>query len=76
MNQGDLDVAVLHALSESTPSHVLNLAERLEEHPVAIDQACARLHGNGYIESTTRGTYEITNRGQRRLNGPVADVER
>ncbi len=76
MNQRDLDVAVLHALGESTPTHVLNLAERLGEHPVAIDHACARLHGNGYIESTTRGTYDITDRGQRRLGGPVADVER
>lgn len=76
MNQGDLDVAVLHALSESTPTHVLNLSERLGEHPITIDHACARLHGNGYIESTTRGTYNLTDRGQQRLNEPVADVER
>jgi Mn-dependent DtxR family transcriptional regulator len=68
MCQKQLEWSILQALSERTSSHVIDLADQIEEHPVAVDQACARLHNEGYITPSSHGIYDITTRGQRRID--------
>lgn len=63
-----LDRAILGALSERTALHVIDLAGQIDEHPIEVDQACARLHEEGYITPSAHGIYDVTTRGQRRLD--------
>lgn len=62
-----LEAAVLAALADRAPQSGIDLASSLEEHPVAVDQACTRLHDEGYVRSVSCGTYAITVEGRRRL---------
>lgn len=60
-----VDLVTLDELADQSPLHVLEIAERTDEHPVAVDQACARLHDTGAILSVGRGKYELTETGRR-----------
>ncbi|WP_207592825.1 MarR family transcriptional regulator [Halomontanus rarus] len=67
MRQQRLERDVLRAVAERRPIRVTDLADRVDEHPVAVDRACRRLHDEGHISSAGRGVYDVTERGQRRL---------
>lgn len=69
MSSDRLEHVTLSVLAEQAPLHVLDIAEEADEHPVAIDLACARLHDRGDIWSAGLGQFDITEQGQRRCNG-------
>ncbi len=68
MPKKQLEAAILRALSEQTALHVMDLAEQIEEHPLTVDQACAQLHEEGYITTSSHGIYDVTTYGERRLD--------
>lgn len=59
-----LDPAVLDAVAEQSPVHVLDLAGRLDEHPVAVDLACARLRDRGDVRLVGRAEYALAETGR------------
>lgn len=69
MSPDRLDNVTLSVLADHAPLHVLDIAEQADEHPVAIDLACARLHDRGDICSVGLGRYDITDQGRRRCDG-------
>lgn len=68
-----LDWLTLDVLADRSPIHVLEIAERTEEHPVSVDLACARLHDEGDIRSVGLGQYELTEQGRQRLDDRLED---
>lgn len=69
MSTDRLEHVTLSVLAEQAPLHVLDIAGEADEHPIAIDLACARLHDRSDICSVGLGQYDITDQGQRRYNG-------
>lgn len=67
MSQEQREWRILQALADCTALHIIDLAKQIEEHPVAVDRACARLHNEDYISLSGYGIYDVTTRGQRRL---------
>jgi predicted transcriptional regulator len=61
------EVEVLETLADSSPQHVMEIANIADTHPITIDQTCAHLHDEGYIYPLGRGLYEITKEGEQRL---------
>lgn len=51
---------ILHVLDADGPLHVMEIAEQIEGHPITVDQACARLHNDGYISPIGGGRYRVT----------------
>lgn len=76
MSRDRIERRVLETLADRASLHVLALAERTDEHPVSVDQACARLHDGGYIRPVGRGVYGVTDRGRRRLRETGDDRRR
>lgn len=68
MSKKQLESAILRALSDRTALHVMDLAEQIEEHPLTVDKACAQLHEDGYITTSSHGIYDVTTYGERRLD--------
>lgn len=66
MTTDRLEQVTLSTLAERAPLHVLDVADQADEHPIAVDMACARLHERGDIRSVGLGQYEITDQGHRR----------
>lgn len=75
MSREHIESDILQTLAERAPLHVTDLTEQVDNHPVAVDQACARLHDDGYIFPSGHGVYDITDCGQRRLDELVATLE-
>ncbi|MBZ6495903.1 MarR family transcriptional regulator [Natrinema longum] len=71
MSRRQLERTVLEALADGEPRYAVDLAARIDEHPVTVEGACDRLHENGGIRSVGCRRYEITATGHRRL----ADVQ-
>ncbi|UTF53296.1 transcriptional regulator [Natronosalvus rutilus] len=71
MHQAHLERPILRALEEGSSMHVIDLAERLEAHPVTVDLACDRLYEEGCLAPSRQGTYAVTDRGRRRLEASV-----
>lgn len=63
-----LDATVLAVLARESPAHVVDIAASLDEHPVTVDQACARLHDRGAIRPANHGVYTLTEQGTRRCD--------
>lgn len=63
-----MDHAVLRALETDGPLHVMEIATRIEGHPITVDQACARLHDDGFISPIGGGRYRLTEEGSAQLN--------
>lgn len=59
--------SVLAKIAEHRPVHVVDLAERLDEHPIAIDQACARLQKTDHVRPVAGGRYTLTDEGRQQL---------
>lgn len=76
MRQKQLESDILQTLAECAPLHVMDLTEEVDDHPVTVDQACARLHDDGHIFPSGHGVYDITDRGQQRLDELVANLEK
>lgn len=64
-----MEQRILERLQQRGPLHVMELANALDDHPVAVDRSCYRLHQDGYIETHTAGVYELTDAGARHLDG-------
>lgn len=62
------EVNILEILAKRSPSHVMDIANSVESHPITVEHTCARLHKEGCISPLGRGLYEITEDGKRRLN--------
>lgn len=60
---------ILQVLDMDGPLHVVDIASHLDAHPVSVDQACARLHDEGYIRSIGGGRYDLTENGSEHLIG-------
>ncbi|WP_255191627.1 hypothetical protein [Natronobeatus ordinarius] len=52
-----IEEQIRETLSEHGELHVLELADRLEEHPLTVENACTRLHQNEDIVPTGRGVF-------------------
>lgn len=52
-----IEEQIRETLSEHGELHVLELADRLEEHPITVEKACARLHRNEVITPAGRGVF-------------------
>jgi predicted transcriptional regulator len=61
------EVKVLETLADSSPQHVMEIADVADTHPITIDQTCSHLHDEGYIYPLGRGLYKITKEGEQRL---------
>ncbi len=59
--------SVLRALSLDAPLHIIEIADRIDEHPIAVDQACSQLHDDEYITTIGGGRYCLTDDGQELL---------
>ena len=59
---------ILHVLDSDGPLHVLEIASRIDGHPITVDQTCARLHNDGYISPIGGGRYRLTEDGKELLN--------
>ncbi|GAB7095197.1 hypothetical protein JCM30237_23500 [Halolamina litorea] len=62
-----LELAVLGAIDARPPVHMIDLADAVGEHPVAVERVCSRLHEDGYIRPDTHGLYTPTEAGRQRL---------
>lgn len=58
---------ILQILDAGGPLHVVEIASQIDEHPVIVDQVCARLHDESYIRSIGGGRYRLTDDGSERL---------
>ncbi|SEP98103.1 hypothetical protein [Natrinema salaciae] len=66
MSRTDLEREILDALVD-TPQYAVDLAAEIDEHPVAVEQACDRLRDAAAVRSLGCRRYEITATGRRRL---------
>jgi len=64
---GELEAAILRAVDDRPPVHLIDLADAVDDHPVAVERACARLDEDGYIRPAPEGLYTLTGAGRRRL---------
>jgi Mn-dependent DtxR family transcriptional regulator len=63
-----LEAIILKTLTEQQAVHVIDLSQQIDEHPVAVDQACARLHDQGYLTLSNHGVYDVTDQGRNQLD--------
>ncbi|WP_248898391.1 transcriptional regulator [Haloplanus halobius] len=61
----ELDREVLAILGDESPLHVMDIARTADQHPITVDQTCARLHEHGQIHPVGRGLYKIIDDGKR-----------
>lgn len=54
---------ILYVLDADGPQHVIEIAAQIEGHPITVDQACARLHNDGYISPIGGGRYRVSDDG-------------
>jgi len=55
-----LEREILDALADGTPSYAVDLAATIDEHPVAVEHACDRLHEDGrFGRSAASGTRSL-----------------
>ena len=73
MHRECIEREILEALVRCAPLRVMELTKRIDEHPIAVDNACARLHDEGAILPLGRGKYVISESGRRRLAGSTHD---
>lgn len=66
MSRTDIERKILETLADE-PHYVVDLAARIDEHPVTVEGASERLRDAGEIRSTRCRRYEITAVGRRRL---------
>lgn len=64
-----LEQEILDALADGTPSYVVDLAATIDEHPVAVEHACDRLHEDGSVRSIGCQRYAITASGRHQIAG-------
>jgi DNA-binding Lrp family transcriptional regulator len=62
----DLRRAVLAALAADGPLDIVELAERIDDHPLTVDRVCTRLRRDGAIRTIGGGRYCLTARGRER----------
>lgn len=63
-----LRTAILSELAGRPPTPVVDIAERLDEHPVTVETACDRLQEHGRIRLAGHGLYTLTDDGRRELD--------
>ncbi|WP_222918895.1 MarR family transcriptional regulator [Natrinema sp. SYSU A 869] len=68
MSRDELEETILETLADEGPSYVVDLAAVIDEHPVAVDHACERLHDEDATRSIGCRRYDITAAGYRRLD--------
>ena len=59
---------ILHVLDADGPLYVMEIAAKIDGHPITVDQACARLHKDGHISPIGGGRYRLTDFGRERLS--------
>ena len=67
--EGDegLEAAILRTIDDRPPVHLIDLADAVDDHPVAVERACTRLDEDDYIRPAPHGLYTLTEAGRRRL---------
>lgn len=63
----DTETTVLEVLVDQSPLHVMEIATIVDQHPITVDQTCARLHDRGHIYPLGRGLYTVTEDGERQI---------
>ena len=58
---------ILQVLDTDGPLHVMEIASRIDGHPITVDQACARLHNDVYISPIGGSRYRLTEDGSEQL---------
>jgi Mn-dependent DtxR family transcriptional regulator len=64
---GDIEAAILHVIDDRPPVHLIDLADAVDEEPIAVERACTQLDEDGYIRPAPQGLYTLTDAGRRRL---------
>lgn len=64
-----MDHAILEALMADGPLHVEAIAERIDEDPIAVDQACYRLREDGRIRMVGGGQFRLADHERDHLRG-------
>ena len=59
---------ILEALDSSEPLRILELADRVEIHPITVDRTCIHLHQEGQIYPIGHNLYQLTDCGRQRLD--------
>lgn len=62
----DTEDEILATLVDHSPLYILDLVDTVDQHPIIVDQTCARLHEQGFIYSIGPGLYEVTEAGKQR----------
>ncbi|WP_144240146.1 helix-turn-helix domain-containing protein [Haladaptatus cibarius] len=61
--EGSVKADILSVLCLGDPLSIIELADRLDEHPITVDEACSQLHKSGYIITIGGGRYSLTDNG-------------
>ena len=67
---------ILHVLGTDGPLHITEIATRIDGHPITVDQACERLHNDGYISPIGGGRYHLTDDGHKYISDDCATKRR
>ncbi|WP_143414655.1 winged helix DNA-binding protein [Halorubrum sp. SD683] len=63
----ELEAAILRAIDDRPPVHLIDLADAVDEDPIAVERACTQLDEDGYLRPAPQGLYTLTDAGRRRL---------
>jgi predicted transcriptional regulator len=67
MSRDQQEREILVTFAEHGPLHVMEVAQKVDNHPLSVDRACARLYDGGHISPFSHGYYRLTDHGQQRL---------
>jgi Mn-dependent DtxR family transcriptional regulator len=65
-----MDKQILAVLDQHEPLSVVEIADIMGAHPVAVDRHCYQLHQNGYVRVISGGIYSLTEDGEQSLTYP------
>lgn len=65
-----MDKQILAVLDQHEQLSVVEIADIMGAHPIAIDRHCYQLHQNGYVRVFGGGIYSLTEDGEQSLTYP------
>lgn len=68
-----MDRDILAVLDEHEQLSVVELADVMGAHPVAVDRQCYQLQQNGYVRIGGGGQYSLTDDGEQYLTQPRSE---
>jgi len=59
-DSSQVETAVVDALMENSGTHVVKIADNIDQRPVLVERVCIRLCEREVLVSNRRGFYELT----------------